>query len=134
MFTTPENILKTTGKEVTAEDVYRAQVVIEIYVGRGEAAVKNGRDRAMLERAVIMQTIYQLENYDMVYEQVAAAAISNNGSLITYQAGDKASPHIAPLAVMACRHLSWLKSKSVRTGKTLQRRGSHPFLESWLYD
>lgn len=130
MFTTIEEVQKRTGRTVNADQVFKAQFIIEMYIGRTENDVTNIRDKEMLGRATIAQAVYMGDNYDQTYEQVAAAMISANGQTTTYRSGDMASPFVAPLAIMACQNLSWKRSHSVTVGKTLGR----PRLVDWARD
>lgn len=121
MFTTSQDVKARTGREVTTEQIYKAQFIIEVYIGRTEADVTNIRDKEMLGRATIAQAVYMGDNYDQTYEQLAAAMVSQSGSTVTYRSGDWASPFVAPLAQMACKNLSWKRSQSVGVGRTFQR-------------
>lgn len=127
MFTTVEDVKTRTGRDVTKEAIFKAQFIIEVYIARTENDISSIRDKELLGRMTIAQVVYMGDNYDQVYEQVAASASSNNGTLITYRAGDEVSPFIAPLAVMASKGLSWNNSKSIKVGRTLQSSGYVPW-------
>lgn len=116
MFTTVEMTKRLTGYEVTLENLYKAQAVVETYCGRVENDIVNMRDKALLARATAYQAAYMRDNADTIFEQVAAAQVGQSDSIITYKGGDDVAPFVAPLAVMACKKLSWFKSRSVRTG------------------
>lgn len=120
MFTTVEEVQKRTGRAVTKEQIFKAQFVIEVYIGRTENDVTSIRDKEMLGRATIAQAVYMGDNYDQTYEQVSAAMISQSGSTVTFKSGDWASPFVAPLAQMACKNLSWKRSHNVSVGRTFQ--------------
>jgi hypothetical protein len=118
MYTTPDEVMAVTPyTDVTLPEVQQAQFVIEVYSGRTEGEIVNARDKAMLGRAVIAQTVYMRENPTVTFEQLAANTITRGDGMTVFDI-TKDSPFIAPLAVMACKHLSWKKSRSVTIGKT----------------
>lgn len=124
MFTTNQDVMDATGyADVTPAQVKQAQFVIETYIGRDESMVDGARDKSILSRAVIAQTVYMRNNPEISFEQIAASTIQAGGELTTFKAGDWTAPFIAPLAVMACRGLSWAGSKSVSVGKAIQNNG-----------
>lgn len=132
MFITPEEVMEVTPyTDVTLSDVRQAQYVVELYVGRTESEVDSPRDKAMLARATAAQAIYMKDNPDITFNQMKATTISQGGRMTTFVGDD--SPFIAPLAVLACKKLSWKKSRSVRVGSMFQRRGWNP-LEKWATD
>lgn len=120
MFTTPEGVRERTGYEVTHDLVRKAQAVIEAYTGRIEADITNPSDQFALGRATEFQAAYMNKNYETVYEQVGVAQITGGDGTVTYKSGDDTSPWIAPLAVLACKNLSWKRSRSVKTFPTFQ--------------
>lgn len=119
-FATTTNVKDITGKIVNAQLLGRAQYVIEAYVGKFDAEVTDTRDREILKRAVSYQSAYMLENEDLVYEQMSVSTTGQNDAYTTFRQNDDASPWIAPLAVMICKRLSFMKSRSVKTGKMSQ--------------
>jgi len=121
MFVTPESASQITNKVLEEDLLFRAQMVIETYVGRTESEVNNSFDRGWMGRAIAYQAAYMKDTEDLVYEQVAAKTTGQNDSLISFKDGDDASPFIAPLAVMACKRLTFIRSRSVETGKMSQR-------------
>lgn len=121
MLTTPDEVMAVTPyTDVTTTQVMQAQFVIEIHVGRIESEITDSRDKEMLARAVIAQTVYMRDNSDVTFEQIAAQTITR-GDGMTVFSGDGLSPFIAPLAIMACKHVSWKKSRSITVGKTIGR-------------
>ncbi|MGZ7142596.1 hypothetical protein ACXWOE_09245, partial [Streptococcus pyogenes] len=60
-----------------------------------------------------------LNNEDIVYEQMAVSTTMQNDASTTFKSGDKVSPFIAPMAVMMCDKLSFMRARSVYTGKML---------------
>lgn len=115
MFTTPDEVKKWTTYEVTAEDVVRAQTVVEAYVGRVEEDIVDVNDLSVLARATAFQAAYMKNDYERVYEQVALVQIVQTDGAMTMDR-NMAAPFIAPLAVLALRALSWKRSRSVKTG------------------
>lgn len=121
MLTTADEVMAVTPyTDVTTPQVLQAQFVIEVYTGRTEGEITDTRDKEMLARAVIAQTVYMRDNPDVTFEQIAAATISRgDGMTVFTNAG--ISPFVAPLAVLACTHVSWKKSRSIKIGKTIGR-------------
>lgn len=118
----------TPYTDVTNAQVRQAQFIIELYTGRLEGEVDGARDKGLLARAVIAQCVYMRENPSLTFEQIGAATIQAGGDMTVFNNPD--APFIAPLAVMACKHLSWKITRSVHTGKTWQKGDIPPF---WLY-
>jgi hypothetical protein len=118
MFTTATEVKTITGKIVDAALVARAQYVIEAYVGKFEADVTDTRDEEILKRAVAYQAAYMLNNEDIVYEQMAVSTTGQNDAYTTFKQNDSTSPFIAPLAVMICNKLTFMRSRSIYTGKS----------------
>lgn len=109
----------TPYDDVTNTEVNMAQFVIEIYTGRVEGEVDGARDKALLARATVAQCVYMRENPALTYEQIAAGTIQSGGEMTVFNNPD--APFIAPLAIIACRHLSWKNSRSVRVGRIWQK-------------
>lgn len=116
MFTTTTQVKTITGKIVNAGLIERAQYAIESYVGKFEADVTLTRDLEILKRAVAYQAAYMLNNEDIVFEQMAVSTTMQNDAATTFKSGDSVSPFIAPMAVMVCSKLSFVKSRSIKTG------------------
>lgn len=127
MFVDRELASKLTNREITNDLLYRAQSVIEVFIGKSEVDIQDSRDKFFLSRAVAYQAAYMMDNEDLVYEQISARVTGQNDSLVTFREDDDVSPWIAPLAVMACKRLSFRRSRSIETGKVSQKR----YLYSW---
>lgn len=120
MYITADEVMEVTPYEdVTNTEVRMAQFVVEIYSGRVEGEVDGARDKALLARAVAAQTVYMRENPTITFEQIKASSIQSGGEMTTFN--DEAAPFIAPLAIMACKHLSWKNSRSVHVGRIWQK-------------
>ena len=117
MFANTNDVKDITGKIVNNQLVTRAQYVIETYVGKLEAEITNTKDLEILKRAVAYQAAYMENNEDLVYEQMSVSTTGQNDAYTTFRQNDNASPWIAPLAVMVCSKLSFIKSRSILTGK-----------------
>lgn len=117
MFTTAAQVKTITGKIVKNDLIERAQYAIEAYIGKFESEVTNTTDIEILKRAVAYQSAYMLNNEDIVFEQMAVSTTSQNDSSTTFKQSDNVSPFIAPMAVMMCSKLSFVKSRSIKTGK-----------------
>jgi hypothetical protein len=116
MFTNTTQVKTITGKIVNAALIERAQYAIEAYVGKFEADVTETKDLEILKRAVAYQAAYMLNNEDIVFEQMAVSTTGQNDAYTTFKQGDSVSPFIAPMAVMVCSKLSFMKSRSIKTG------------------
>jgi len=117
MLATTTEVLDLTNRNLNQSLINRAQSIIEMYVGKFENEIIVERDIELLKRAVSYQAAYMDENEDIVFEQISASTISQNDASTTFKAGDQTSPWIAPLAVMACKKLSFMGSRSITTGK-----------------
>ncbi|NBQ17812.1 hypothetical protein EBU24_05850 [bacterium] len=124
MFVTTTQVKTITGKVVNASLVERAQYAIEAYVGKFEADVEDTKDLEILKRATAYQAAYMLNNEDIVFEQMAVSTTMQNDASTTFKAGDKVSPFIAPMAVMMCDKLSFMRARSIYTGKMSQTTAS----------
>jgi hypothetical protein len=117
MFVNTTEVKRITNKIVDASLIERAQYVIEAYIGKFEADVTDEYDAELLKRAVAYQSAYMLNNEDLVYEQMAVSTTGQNDAYTTFKQNDNASPWIAPLAVIVCGKLSFMRGRSVYTGK-----------------
>lgn len=131
MFTTIEQVSELTAKEVTQETIIMAQNIIESYIGRVEVEVSDPNDRALLGKATAYQAAYMHDDVDKVFDQMAASQIMQFGQMVTFGT-DGNSPWIAPLAVIACKRLSWHRIRSIGTGSLFPRG---PVRETgWRYE
>jgi hypothetical protein len=60
-----------------------------------------------------------LENESMVYEQIALTSQGTTDSRVDYDQ-KMLSPWISPLAIIACKGLSFKRARGIRTGKIFQ--------------
>jgi len=125
MFTTTTEVKTITNKVVNAGLIERAQYAIEAYIGKFEDEITDSKDLEILKRATAYQTAYMLNNEDIVFEQMAVSTTMQNDASTTFKPGDTVSPFVAPMAVILCGKLSFVKSKSVYTGK-MDRTISYP--------
>lgn len=124
MFCTITDVKNYTGYDVIGSTIAQAQALIETYVGRAEVDVDNPRDNELLAKATAYQAAYMRDNFDRTFQQVAVSQLIQNNNVITFKAGDETSPWLAPLAKLACKGLSWRKSRAVQLGKALPPRRS----------
>lgn len=117
MFANSNDVLTITGKVISQEVINRAQNLLEMYVNKTEAEITKTKDIALMKKAVAYQSVYMYNNEDIVYEQIASRVLSQNDSYVTFKVTDETSPWIAPLAVMACKKLSFIRTRSIVTGK-----------------
>lgn len=120
MFVTTAQVKTITNKVVDAALIQRAQYTIEAYIGKFESEVTNTRDIEILKRATAYQAAYMVNNEDIVFEQMSVSTTGQNDAYTTFKQNDSASPFIAPMAVMICNRLSFIRSRSIKTGKMSQ--------------
>lgn len=130
MFCTVNDVKQITGYDVDDAAIYRAQTIIESYVKRIEGEITNAVDLELLARATAFQTAYMANGADKVYEQISAIQIGQNSSLVTFRSQDTDSPWIAPMAKIACKGLTWRKSRGVKVGRTIGKR-FYNYLDRW---
>lgn len=119
MFVTTAQVKTITGKTVNAGLIERSQYVMEAYVGKFEADITDTKDLEILKRATAYQAAYMLNNEDIVFEQMSVSSTMQGEASTTFKNGDKISPFIAPMAAMICDKLSFIRARSVYTGKML---------------
>lgn len=120
MFTTKEAIKETTGVDIAPETLPIAQMMIEAWIGKGDSEVTEGSDRAILARALTFQSLYiDGMHLDMVTQ--AAAKRTTLGESTTEWVVDLFAPYMSPWAVITCKRLSWMSTRSVHTGPVLDR-------------
>lgn len=122
MFTTTADVKSITGKNSSDELIQRAQYVLEAYVGKFESEVTDSRDIEIMKRATAYQVAYMLNNEDIVYEQMSASTVGQNEAYTTFKQNDNTAPWIAPLSVMICNKLSFMRTRSVYTGKNVNEQ------------
>jgi hypothetical protein len=119
MFTSVTHTKQITGRDVDLALLNRAQSIVEIYIGRVEANVDNPNDTQLLAKATAYQAVYMQDNEDIVYEQVALRTAGQGESVVSFADGQHA-PYMAPLAIIACKALSFKRARGIRTGKIFQ--------------
>lgn len=129
MYTTVDKVKSITGYDVTVDVIERAQYIIETVTGRAESDIESASDLRLLSNATAFQAAYMKDNFARVYEQVALLSKTATDSEIVMNPAMDA-PFVAPLAVIAMRGLSWVKSRSIKVGGTY---GSY-VMPSWEMD
>lgn len=132
MFTTIERVKELTNVDVDQETIIRAQNIIESYIGRDEIDVTVAVDKALCDKAVAYQCAYMNGDESVVFEQAAATQVMQFGNMVSFPA-DGASPWIAPLAVMACKKLSWKGMRSIKTGG-IYDQPAYTGKQRWFYE
>lgn len=117
MFATITEVKNITGKNVSEELIQRAQYVLEAYIGKFESEIVDLNDLEVCKRACSYQAAYMLNNEDVVFEQMLVSTTGINDSYTTFKANDNFSPFISPMAIIVCRKLTFVRSRSVYTGK-----------------
>lgn len=130
-FTTVDETKTLTGYDVTLDTITMAQGIIESYVGRLEIEVDDGTDQMLLGRATAYQAAYMTNNPSLVFEQMKAQSISQFGQSVSFGPGNQTAPWLSPLAEIACSKLSWLRGRSIKTGRMSQYRHLSP-RERWV--
>lgn len=120
MFTTKEAVQETTGIELGPETLPIAQMMLEAWIGKSDADITDGADRATLGRALTFQAIYiNTMSLDML--QQAAAKSTTLGESRTVWDTDMFAPYMSPWAIMTCKRLSWMSTRSVHTGPVFDK-------------
>jgi hypothetical protein len=117
MIATTNDVKDITGKIVNNQLVTRAQYIIEAFIGKLESEILDDRDIELTKRAIAYQSAYMENNEDMVYEQMAVSTTGQNDAYTSFKQNDSVSPWIAPMAVIVCGKLSFMKARSFYTGK-----------------
>ena len=132
MFTTVNEIKNLTGIEVSSENLNLAQMMIETYVGRVEEDVDDASDKALLAQATMFQAIYMEERPDSVLTNAATTMLTQGGAQAVFDT-KLFAPFLSPWAAKACSRLTFTRSRSIRTGKVVQRA---PYSRSmaWTHD
>jgi hypothetical protein len=132
MFITEDQILSQTGAVVTLRSVQMSQTMVETYCGRVEAEIDDPNDRALLAQATMFQAIY-IEDKPISVMTQAALKSENQG--LSNAVFDTAmfSPFMSPWAVKACSRLSWVGSRSIKTGKAIPQASFNGSL-AWTHD
>ena len=119
MFTTVNSVKEYTNADVTLDLIKRAQAIIEVFIGKDEIDIDNPSDLLILDKMTAYQTVYMLDNEDIVYTQIASNSVGSGDSAQNFNTA-MSSPFIAPLAVFAAKGLSFKKPRSIKTGKIFQ--------------
>jgi hypothetical protein len=119
MFSTINSVKEYTGYDVTLDLIKRAQGLIEIFIGKDEIDIENPADLLLLDKMTSYQSVYMLENEDIVFKQAAILSQGQTDALVNF---DRAmlAPFMSPLAVIAANGLSFNKSRSYKTGRVFQ--------------
>lgn len=117
MFVSKEQVKTMTGADVDASMLAQAQTMIEAYVGRTEAEVDDAGDLARLARATAFQAAYVGASGNLLLEQAAVKSIVANETTTVFDT-DMLAPYMAPFAIMSCKRLSWMGSRSITVGST----------------
>lgn len=120
MFATTTEVKTITGKIVKSDLIERAQYVLEAFVGKFESEITNAKDIQIMNRATAYQSAYMLNNEDIVFEQMAVSSTTQNDASTTFKFGDTSAPFIAPMALMIMNKLTFVRSRSIKTGKMSQ--------------
>lgn len=115
MFITKEAIAEMTGVTVDQPTLATANMMIEAYIGKSESEIYDAGDRSVLGRATAFQAAYINGQSLDILEQVAIKK-QTVGATNTDFDTNMMAPYMSPWAVMSCKGLSWMKTKSVHTG------------------
>lgn len=130
MFITKEAIKDQTGYEIDNVGLNLAQWMVEAWVGKRESEVEDAGDLETLGRAVAFQAIYAKDNVGDMLEQAAVKQVAIGETVSQFDTALFA-PYMSPFAVLICKRLSWVGSRSVRTGPIFA--GTHR-APTWVKD
>lgn len=131
---TVDEVETITGKTVTADQLAQAQSLIELVIDRDETAVGTsaavgtagdyeGRsgDLRRLKLAVAYQAAHLATTGVDVHAVVGGlSALSQPDLSLSFrEGGDAVERVLSPLALRACRQLTWRRDRSVRIGSAL---------------
>jgi len=119
MFSTINSVKEYTGYDVTLDLVKKAQAIVEIFIGKDEVDIENPADLILLDKMTSYQSVYMLENEDMIFKQAAITSQGQTDALVNFDR-TMLAPFMAPLAVIAAGGLSFNKSRSYKTGRVFQ--------------
>jgi hypothetical protein len=131
MFISKEEIAERTGITVSQQTLQLAQLMIEAWVGKDEAEVNDAGDFAILGNATLFQAVYLGDENATDMLQQAAVKSMVVGETNTSFDTDMFSPYMSPWAIKTCRRLSFVGSRSVRTGPVFEYPRT---LTSWVTD
>lgn len=123
MFTTKEEIKQRTGVDVDQQNIQIAQLMIEAWIGRSESEVTDAEDLDALGRALTFQAVYIGNQSLDILEQVAIKRLAMGDSVTEFDT-ERFGPYMSPWAVMACKRLSWMSTRTVHTGPIFDRRST----------
>jgi len=126
MFITEREVLTQTGIEVTRTNVSLAQLMVETYVGRGESDIEENKDKELMAQAITFQAIYLDGQPDNVMTTAAATFMSQGSTSVSFNL-ESFAPFMSPWALKATQRLSWMRSRSVSTGRVVQKRRGSAF-------
>ena len=132
MFTTVDEIKAQAGIDVTQHTLNLAQMMVETYTGKIEEDVDDGSDKALMSQAVMFQAIYMGQSPDNVLETAATTFLSQGGVQSSFDA-KLFAPFLSPWAAKSCERLSWNRSRSIHTGRVIQRT-PHAAYAAWTHD
>jgi len=114
-----------TGATVTADELERAQVVWELFVGVTEDASDQGLISGRNMRLLVLGLCYQaafMQQHPDYFTHMDADSLSQDGASVT--PGSENARLLAPLAIRCLRRLSWKSSPLralTRTGQNTDR-------------
>lgn len=113
IYVTVDDVLDITGKAVDTTSLRAAQHVIEMYVNRTDSTHMKAKDLHWLSLAVAYQAVY-MDEHPELFTTLDVAALSQGDISVTYRESI-VDAHVAPLARMAIRRLSWMRTRSIQT-------------------
>lgn len=130
---TTGDVLTYTGQSVTADDVTRAQAIIELYANVTEDADANLtiRDLRLLKQAVSYEAAWMKNQID-VFTRTDVSELEQDDAAITYAHRDAAL--LAPLAQRCLARLSWMGTQSIRVRGGVPRLTWDQYVHAWFRD
>ena len=129
MFISRDQIKNRFGIDIEIGRLELAQAMVEAFVGRVESQIDDGKDMALLGNATAFQAIYLGNNYNTILEQAAVTQVAQ-GDAVSSFVKEMYAPFMAPMAVLACRNLSWKGTRTIKTGKILDG-GTPDWKQRW---
>ncbi len=126
-----DEVLSTTGEDVTTKDVLQAQITLEGFINRVfRSSDATHRDYVWLKRACIYQALY-VNSHPEIFSMMDVASLQQDVLSTTFR--DQASFYIAPLAQMFCQRLFRASNATLRlnSGFAKSRRNQSAAFSNW---
>lgn len=111
---TIEEVFDYTGVNLKNRDIWRAQAVLDMFSNRAFDPTRpiTDRDLYYLKQAIAYQAAW-MNQHPEIFTSMDVMSVDQEGLRVQFRA-DRESQFLAPLARMAMRRLSFMKSRSIK--------------------